>query len=112
MFRTGGQSPRCRSPSPAMRSIKADSGLHAIFTAFGGDDHHAVSAAGTVDSGGARVFQHFNAFNISRVDVCDGRGSPAAGAYSLQTGVVDENTIYYVQRIITGIDRGGAAHAD
>ncbi len=42
-------------------------GLLVLFSFFGGDDHHAVGSAGTIDSRSRSVFQDINTFNV--VDV-------------------------------------------
>ena len=78
-----------------------DLGSHLPAALLGGDEHHAVGGARTVDGGRRGVFQHLHRLDLVGREVSDGVVALAHG-----------NAVNHIERVVARRDGRSAAHAD
>ena len=83
-----------------------------LLAALGRDEHDAVAGAGAVDGCRCGVFQDFDGLDVRWVQVGQGVDLLAAHANLRVAARIDGDTVHYVQRLVAGRNRRGAAHAD
>ena len=62
-----------------------------FLTLLGSNEHNTVGTTGTIDSGSRSILQYLDALDILRVDILD-------------TTVLDNHTVYYIERSTAGTD--------
>ena len=71
----------------------------AFLTSLGGYENHTVGTTCTIDSGSRSILQYLDALDVLRVDIID-------------TTVLDDHTIHYIERITFGTDRALTTDGD
>ena len=96
----------------AILQVDRDAGL-ALAAFLGGDEHHAIAAVGTIDTGGGGIFQHGDALDVvgvekrQRTDGIALAGHQIGGAAGKHRHAIDNP-----QRLAAGRKRTVAAHTD
>ena len=82
-----------------------------------GNQNNTVGAPGSIDGSGRGIFQHINGFNIIGVDEghdveCLLLISANRGGRCTTAGVVERNTINYIERLCSSKERIGSPYPD
>ena len=71
----------------------------AFLTLLGSNEHNTIGTTCTIDSGSRSILQYLDALDILRVDILD-------------TTVLDNHTVYYIERSTAGTDRALTTDGD